>query len=63
MNCSDLAIIIFNNSNVEIPSCESPGPWSGQTPATLGEVIRDLLLPSGATNNTTGGFAPANNNN
>ncbi len=63
MNCTDLAILIFNNSNIEVPSCESPGPWSGQTPGTLGEVIRDLVLPTGSTKNTTGGTAPANSNN
>lgn len=63
MNCTDLAILIFNISNLEIPSCESPGVWSGQTPGTLGEVIRDLVLPAGSTKNTTGGTAPANSNN
>jgi hypothetical protein len=63
INCTDLAIIIFNNSNVQIPSCESPGPWSGQTPGTLGEVIRNLTLPNGATKNTTGGNSPTNSSN
>jgi hypothetical protein len=44
-------------------SCESPGPWDGQTPATLGEEIRTINLPYGATRNTTGGETPANNSN
>jgi hypothetical protein len=64
MNCTDLAILIFNNSNVQIPSCESPtNLWNGQTPGTLGQVLRDMTLPTGATKNTTGGTAPANSNN
>jgi hypothetical protein len=65
MNCSDLAIIIFKSStNVNIPSCESPRLyWSGQTPATLGQILRTLTLPPGATRNTTGGTAPLNSSN
>jgi hypothetical protein len=64
-NCADFAIVIFNaNTNVTIPSCETPKIyWSGQTPATLGEVIRSMTLPAGATRNTTGGTIPTNNSN
>lgn len=64
-NCADFAIIIFNaNTNVTIPSCESPKIyWNGQTPATLGEVIKSMNLPSGATRNTIGGTIPPNNSN
>lgn len=64
MNCTDLAIIIFESqTGIDIPSCESPSPWLGQTPGTLGQVIRNLVLPTGVTRNTTGGNAPANNSN
>lgn len=64
-NCANFAITIFNsNTSVTIPSCESPRIyWSGQTPATLGEVIKSMNLPSGSTKNTTGGTIPANNSN
>jgi hypothetical protein len=63
MDSSDFVIIIFNaNTNVTIHSCESPRIyWNGQTPATLGEVIRLMTLPSGVTRNTTGGTTPTNN--
>lgn len=65
INCTDVAILIIeSNTNVTIPSCESPRPfWDGQTPGTLGEIIRTLPLPNGATRNTTGGTAPTNSNN
>lgn len=65
MNCTDSAIIIFeSNTNINIPSCESPRLyWSGQTPGTLGQVIRTITLPAGATRNTTGGTAPLNSSN
>ena len=66
MNCTDLAILIFNSEAIiNIPNCESPSPWSGQTPGTLGEVIRDLDVPPGAggVKNTNGGNAPINNPN
>lgn len=61
-NCTDLAILFFESqTNFNIPSCESPSPWSGQTPGTLGEVIRDLQPPSGGTKNVNGGTSPSNN--
>lgn len=61
-NCTDIAIsILENNSNTDIPSCESPGVWQGQTPGTLGEIIRNMTTPVGGIKNTTGGNAPNNN--
>ena len=65
INCTDVAILIIeSNTNVDIPSCESPRfYWDGQTPGTLGEIIRNLPLPNGATKNTTGGNAPTNSSN
>lgn len=64
MNCTDLAIIIFGNqTNINIPSCESPSLWIGQTPGTLGQIIRNLELPLGTTRNITGGSAPSNSSN
>jgi uncharacterized membrane protein YgcG len=64
MNCTDLAIIIFNSQVImDIPNSESPSVWSGQTPGTLGEVIRYLDLPPGigGVRNVNGGNAPINN--
>jgi hypothetical protein len=64
LNCTDLAISIFNSQVImNVPNSESPGPWSGQTPGTLGEIIRDLDLPPGIGGilNTNGGYAPNNN--
>lgn len=63
LNCTDIAIMIFEaNTNVDIPSCESPNIlWDGQTPGTLGEVIRSLTTPSGGTKNINGGTSPLNN--
>lgn len=61
-NCTDLAIVMFESqTGVEIPNCESPTPWNGQTPGTLGEVIRNMPTPLGGTINTIGGNAPSNN--
>lgn len=62
LNCTDFAISIFEGSTgIDIPSCESPGIfWDGQTPGTLGEVIKDIALPSGTIINTSGGNAPLN---
>ncbi|NBL63754.1 hypothetical protein GV828_00915 [Flavobacterium sp. NST-5] len=61
MNCTDLAILIFESqTNIDIPSCESPSPWKGQTPGTLGEILRNLSLPINVTRNTNGGTAPTN---
>ena len=61
-NCTDLAIVMFESqTGVEIPNCESPTPWNGQTPGTLGEVIRNMPTPLGGTINTMGGNAPSNN--
>jgi hypothetical protein len=51
-----------SNTNVNIPSCESPFSfWNGQTPGTLGEVIRNMPTPTGGIKNTNGGNAPNNN--
>ena len=50
------------NTNVNIPSCESPNIlWDGQTPGTLGEIIRNLPTPVGGTKDTNGGTSPQNN--
>ena len=62
-NCTDVAIIAGNTAGLNIPSCESPTIWHGQTPGTLGEIIRIMPLPTGCSRNTTGGTSPANNNN
>ena len=62
LNCTDIALMAFeSNTNVNIPNCESPGPWSGQTPGTLGQIIRNMPTPSGGVKNTTGGSTPNNN--
>lgn len=64
-NCTDTAISIFESqTNIDIPSCETPNNlWQGQTPGTLGEVVRNLPLPSGAVKSTTFGTAPSNSSN
>jgi|GEM_PF-1165758 len=62
VNCTDVAILFFESqTDVDIPNCESPRPWNGQTPGTLGEVIRNMPIPSNGTKNTNGGNAPNNN--
>ena len=63
LNCTDVAIMIFEaNTNVNIPSCESPNIlWDGQTPGTLGEVLRNLPTPTGGTKDINGGTSPQNN--
>ena len=65
MNCTDLGIIVFENAtNINIPSCESINNlWDGQTPGTLGQVLRVMSLPTGSTRNSTGGNAPLNKSN
>jgi len=62
-NCTDIAILAFESqADINIPSCESPNPlWNGQTPGTLGEVLRNMPTPYGGTKNTSGGSAPNNN--
>lgn len=60
-NCTDVAMAIANLSNISILSCESPSPWTGDTPGTLGEIIRDLPTPSNGSKNTIGGNSPFNN--
>ncbi len=61
-NCTDIAILIFENqTSVNIPSSESPSPWNGQTPGTLGEVIRNMPTPTNGSKNTNGGNSPNNN--
>lgn len=62
MTDGNFSITIFNAINsTTIPSCETPkNYWSGQTPATLGEVIRTMPLPPAATRNVTGGNIPLN---
>ena len=56
LNCTDMAIIMFEaNTNVNLPSCESPVfGWDGQTPGTLGEIIRNLPTLFGGTKDTNG---------
>lgn len=63
LNCTDIAIVMFEtNTTVNLPSCESPNIlWDGQTPGTLGEVLRDLPTPTGGTKDTNGGTSPQNN--
>ncbi|RZK25768.1 MAG: hypothetical protein EOO43_04660 [Flavobacterium sp.] len=65
MNCTDLGIIIFENAtNINIPSAESTRVyWDGQSPGTLGEVLRTIPLSSGTTKNVIGGNAPLNSSN
>ena len=62
-----ISIKIFHNREtpIRIPNCETPGPWAGQTPGTLGQVIRNLTIPArtGGIKNTSGGNAPTNNSN
>jgi hypothetical protein len=61
-NCTDLGIQIFENAtNIDVPNCESPRIYfDGQSPGTLGEVIRTIQLPPNSSKNTTGGTAPQN---
>lgn len=61
MNCTDVAVVIGNLASINIPSCESPLPWNGQTPGTLGQVIRAMPTPTSGSKNTSGGNAPNNN--
>ncbi|WP_298122172.1 hypothetical protein [Flavobacterium sp.] len=62
MNCTDIGIIIFESTGISIPDAESTNPlWQGQTPGTLGQILRAMPLPTGTTRNTTGGNSPSNN--
>jgi hypothetical protein len=62
-NCTDIALLLFESTtSIDIPNCNSPRPyWNGQTPGTLGEVIRTMPTPAGGTKNTNEGNAPNNN--
>lgn len=63
-NCTDFAILIFEScTNIDIPSSESPGPWSGQTPGRLGQIIRVMPPPVNSILNTFPQNAPVNNKN
>ncbi len=63
VNCASIAIGAFQGSTgINIPSAESPVLlWNGETPGTLGEVLRDMPTPPGGTKNSNGGNASANN--
>lgn len=57
-----VAVAFEYASDIDIPNCESPRPyWNGQTPGTLGEVIRTMPTPAGGSKNLSGGNAPTNN--
>ncbi|HET8884936.1 MAG TPA: hypothetical protein VFM70_01140 [Salinimicrobium sp.] len=61
-NCTDVALLIGNLTQVEFPSCKSPYVfWQGNTPGTLRETIRTMPIPNGGSNNLSGGNAESNN--
>ncbi len=61
-NCSDFGIEIGNLAGLGLPACNGTWPGGGgSNPGTLGQYLRNMTLPNGATRNTTGGNAPSNN--
>ena len=62
-NCSDWAIYMINGiGSFTLPECNGTWPGGGGTnPGALGQYLRTLTLPSGATKNTDGGSAPVKN--
>ena len=60
-NCTDVAVVISNFADINIPSCESPSTWNGDTPGTMGQIIRNMTISSNITRNVLGGNSPSNN--
>lgn len=62
-NCTDWAMDMVNSTGViTLPECFDTWPGGGgSNPGTLGEYLRTIILPSGATRDSNGGTAPANN--
>lgn len=65
INCTSFALSSANIVGFTIPLSECIGQYgigqSGASPARLGEYMRDMDLPSGATINTDGGTSPSDN--
>ncbi len=60
-NCSDFGIQIGNLAGLGLPDCYGSWPGGGgSNPGTLGQHLRNMTLPNGATRNTSGGTAPTN---
>ncbi|MEM8569177.1 MAG: hypothetical protein AAGF85_22160 [Bacteroidota bacterium] len=61
MNCTDYAINIINFTGLDVPDSFNTWPaGGGSNPGTLGQNLRSMDLPPGATRNTSGGSAPNN---
>lgn len=63
-NCSDFGIEVAEKSGLNLPNTtsiyEKPFfKFEGRNPADLGEDIRNMNLPQGASRNTSGGNAPS----
>jgi hypothetical protein len=64
LNCTDMAILFFESgTNINIPSCESPSIWSGQTSRTLGQILKGMTTPTNGMLNTFPQNAPLNSTN
>ncbi|MRX41094.1 hypothetical protein GJU43_17550 [Flavobacterium sp. LC2016-23] len=62
-NCSDFAQQISAAGGLKLPNTDGSWPGGGGTnPGNLGQDIRNMALPSGATIKTTGGIALSNSN-
>ncbi|MGI4821327.1 MAG: hypothetical protein ACRYFV_08965 [Janthinobacterium lividum] len=61
-NCTDIGIGASAQTGLILPDTQGTwgGVWGGSNPANLGQDMRTVTLPTGATRNTTGGTAPAN---
>ncbi len=63
-NCSDFVLdIAINDLNLDIDPADCDASWyagSGTTPGKLGEALRNVILPEGATADYDGGISPDN---
>ncbi|MCC9018719.1 MULTISPECIES: hypothetical protein [Flavobacterium] len=60
-NCSDFAQQIAATGGLKLPNTDGSWPGGGGTnPGNLGQDIRNMALPSGASIKTTGGIALSN---
>lgn len=60
-NCTDFALDIAELAGLNLPdNYRSYGTKGGSSPGQLGQDIRNMNLPEGASRNTTGGTSPLN---
>ncbi len=61
-NCTDFGVSIANAVGMGVKDTSGTWPYggNGSNPGNLGQDIRNMALPSGATRNTSGGTAVSN---